>query len=186
MGNLQQLALDADIAAVKQQEKLLRLPEFNEDIAWQLGSYIRQIAVQKNYPIAITVARFNQPLFYCAMPNSSPDNKNWLRRKAATVAHYYASSYAVGLKLKKKGVTTLSGYGLDDKDYATHGGAFPITVEKAGIVGYIAVSGLDQRDDHALVVQALAVHLGLPAEKTALEYLTQDSLGKARLDETIV
>ncbi|MFT8737309.1 MAG: heme-degrading domain-containing protein [Zymomonas mobilis] len=169
----EQQKIDKDIAAVKEQEKRLILSEFNEDIAWKLGAYIRNIAADKSYPIAITVARFNQPLFYSAMPNSSPDNKNWLRRKAATVAHYFTSSYAVGLKLKKKGENSLSRYGLDDKDYATHGGAFPIRVEKAGIVGYIAVSGLDQREDHELVVQALAAQIGLDPEKTSLEYLTR-------------
>lgn len=186
MSALQNLAFDKDIAAVKRQEETLILPEFNEEIAWQLGAYIRNIAAEKNYPIAITVARFNQPLFYCAMPHSSPDNKNWLRRKAATVAHYYTSSYAVGLKLKKKGEDSLSRYGLDDKDYATHGGAFPIRVEKAGIVGYIAVSGLDQRDDHELVVQALAAFIGLSPEKISLQYLTQDNLDKAKVFQTIV
>ncbi|AEI36909.1 protein of unknown function DUF336 [Zymomonas mobilis subsp. pomaceae ATCC 29192] len=163
--------IDRDIAAVKQQEALLHLPEFNEEIAWQLGSYIRAIAGKEKLPIAIAVARFNQPLFYAAMPNSSPDNRNWIRRKVATVAHYFSSSYAIGLKLKKKGEKSLACYGLDDSQYAFHGGAFPIFVKNAGIVGYIAVSGLDQRDDHALVVMTLAQHLGIDPKTVSLDTL---------------
>jgi uncharacterized protein (UPF0303 family) len=40
-------------------------------------------------------------------------------------------------------------------DYATHGGSFPLTVEDAGVVGSVTVSGLPQRADHELVVEAL-------------------------------
>ena len=42
-------------------------------------------------------------------------------------------------------------------DYATDGGSFPLNVEGAGVVGSVTVSGLPQRDDHNLVVEALSV-----------------------------
>ena len=50
--------------------------------------------------------------------------------------------------------------GLPISDYATHGGSFPLTVRGAGIVGSVTVSGLPQRADHELVVEALCGILG--------------------------
>jgi uncharacterized protein (UPF0303 family) len=33
---------------------------------------------------------------------------------------------------------------VDEKDYATHGGSFPLTIKNVGVVGTITVSGLAQ------------------------------------------
>ena len=41
-----------------------------------------------------------------------------------------------------------------------HGGAFPLAVEGAGVIGTVVVSGLPQLDDHAMVVKALHQFLG--------------------------
>jgi uncharacterized protein (UPF0303 family) len=48
---------------------------------------------------------------------------------------------------------------FDPKDYAAHGGSFPIVVKGTGQVGTITVSGLAGVDDHALVVRALTWYL---------------------------
>jgi uncharacterized protein (UPF0303 family) len=55
-------------------------------------------------------------------------------------------------------------------DYAVHGGSFPIRVNGAGVTGSVTVSGVPQRADHELVVEALCAvlgkdygHLALPA-----------------------
>ena len=45
------------------------------------------------------------------------------------------------------------------KDFAAHGGSFPIVVKGTGQVGTITVSGLAGVDDHALVVRALTWYL---------------------------
>jgi len=42
--------------------------------------------------------------------------------------------------------------GADPRDYATHGGGFPIFLVGTGCIGAITVSGLPERDDHMLVV----------------------------------
>jgi len=59
-------------------------------------------------------------------------------------------------------------YGLDSKDYAAHGGCFPILLEGTGCVGTITVSGLPQRQDHALVVAVLQKYLKVDDEDLAL------------------
>jgi uncharacterized protein (UPF0303 family) len=75
------------------------------------------------------------------------------------VARFHCSSYAVGLKLKVNNETLTEQQGLPLADYATHGGSFPLIVAGAGVVGSVTVSGLPQRDDHELVVEALCAAL---------------------------
>ena len=48
------------------------------------------------------------------------------------------------------------------------GGGFPVKVKGAGVIGVIAVSGLPEREDHAVVVDALCDHLGIARETMAL------------------
>jgi uncharacterized protein (UPF0303 family) len=103
----------------------------------------------------IDVRRFGQPLFYNALAGTTPDNAEWARRKANTVARFHRSSYAVGLELQQKNTTLLEKFGLSLPEYAAHGGSFPLSVSGAGVIGSVTVSGLPQRDDHQLVVEAL-------------------------------
>ncbi len=97
------------------------------------------------------------PLFYAALHGTSPDNAEWARRKANVVARLYRSSYAVGLALKARNISLQEKYSLPAADYASHGGAFPIALAGTGVIGSITVSGLAQRDDHELVVEALCL-----------------------------
>ncbi len=48
------------------------------------------------------------------------------------------------------------------------GGGFPVTVKGAGIIGVIAVSGLPERQDHGVIVDALCDHLGMDRKALAL------------------
>jgi uncharacterized protein (UPF0303 family) len=63
----------------------------------------------------------------------------------------------------------LEKYGLPTADYASHGGSFPLTVAGAGIIGTVTVSGLPQRADHELVVEALCAQIGKNYANLALE-----------------
>ena len=92
--------------------------------------------------VVIDVRRFGQPLFYCALPGSSPDNAEWVRRKSNLVARFHRSSYRMGLEV---GAHLFEKYALPMTDFAAHGGSFPICVQGAGVIGSITVSGLPQR-----------------------------------------
>ena len=61
----------------------------------------------------------------------------------------------MGQLLKSKGKRIEEAYLLSEKDYAPHGGSFPIIVKGTGMVGTITVSGLPQEEDHKLVVQTI-------------------------------
>jgi uncharacterized protein (UPF0303 family) len=149
-----------DLEIIARQERELILPRLDAQTAWDLGSRLRALADQRQLPIVIDIRRFGQPLFYAAMDGTTPDNVEWVRRKNNVVARLYRSSYAVGIKEKIKGETICESQGLALSDYATHGGAFPLSVAGAGVVGSATVSGLPMRADHELVIEALCALLG--------------------------
>jgi len=155
------MGLSEDMERVALQERALQLPHLDAHLAWDLGVSLRTMAVERELPVVIDVRRFGQPLFYTALEGTKPDNVEWVRRKSNVVARFHTSSYAVGLKLKQKNESLTEQQGLPLFDYATHGGSFPLTVTGAGVVGSVTVSGLPQRADHELVVEALCGLLGL-------------------------
>ena len=67
---------------------------------------------------------------------------------------------------KKAGI---QGWRTKEEDYAAHGGSFPINVAGAGIVGSVTISGLPQREDHNLVVEALCLLTGRDNEALRLK-----------------
>jgi uncharacterized protein (UPF0303 family) len=156
-----------DLAAIAVQERELHFSRFDVDAAWRLGSRLHELAVSRKLVLAIDVRRFGQPLFYAALAGSTPDNAEWIRRKSNLVARFHRSSYAVGLDL---GASLFEKYGLPLADFAAHGGSFPIRVHGAGIIGCVTVSGLPQRADHELAVEALCAELGMDFTKLALGF----------------
>ena len=161
--------IDRDLEKIALQEKRLRFKEFNADIAWALGSALKAAAEQLRATVIIDIQLKGFPLFSYAMPGSTPDNWEWIRRKRNVVLRYHRSSYAIGLKHERAQTTLQSTVGLDLRDYSTHGGGFPILLEGTGCVGSITVSGLPQREDHGLVVSVLQEYLHLSDEDLALE-----------------
>jgi uncharacterized protein (UPF0303 family) len=162
------VALSDDLAAIRVQERELHFLHFDEDVAWQLGTRVRELAIAHKFGVVIDVRRFAQPLFYCALPGTSPDNPEWVRRKSNVVQRFCRSSYAMGLELQQSGSTLMEKYALPLADYAVHGGSFPIRVASAGVIGAVTVSGVPQRSDHELVVEGLCAFLGKDYSNLAL------------------
>jgi uncharacterized protein (UPF0303 family) len=152
--------LERDIERVLAQEAALVLPQLDAETAWRIGVQLREMSLARGFSLAIDISRGAQTLFHAVVGTAPPDTASWLRRKTNTVARYHRSSYGIGLKLKLTGDTLASRYGLPEHEYAAHGGAFPLTVAGTGVIGVAAVSGLPQRADHELVVEALCAVLG--------------------------
>ena len=148
-----------DLERVSLQERELQLTRMDEQMAWEIGMRLRTLAEERSLPIVVDVRRFGQPLFYTALKGTTPDNVSWVQRKSNVVARFHRSSYGVGLTMKSKN-DSLEARGLPINEYASHGGSFPLAVKDAGIVGSVTVSGLPQRADHELVVEALCALLG--------------------------
>lgn len=154
------MGLKEDLEKIALEERELRLSRLDAQVAWDLGSRLRSMALERGLTLVVDVRRFGQPLFYAALDGTTPDNVEWVRRKTNVVARFHRSSYAIGLTQKMNGASLHERYGLPVADYAADGGSFPLFVEGAGIVGCVTVSGLPQRDDHNLVVEALCAMLG--------------------------
>jgi uncharacterized protein (UPF0303 family) len=163
------MAISDDLARIALQEQQLQLSAFDEVTAWRLGSRLHAMATERTLRIVIDIRRPAQPLFYAAMPGTTPDNPEWVRRKSNVALRFHRSSYAVGLEMEQKQSTLSERYGLPLTDYAAHGGSFPLCVHHAGVIGAITVSGLPQRADHELVVEALCNELGRNYENLRLE-----------------
>ncbi len=150
-----------DLAQIARQEAELLFPTFDYDTAWRLGLSLRELATSRNQSIVVDIRRFgqpHQPLFYTAL-GGTPDNARWVQRKSNVVARFHRCSYTIGLTLEQNNRTFSERYNLPDADYAPHGGSFPIHVAGTGIIGAITVSGLTQREDHNLVIEALCLEL---------------------------
>jgi len=154
------MGLNEDQDRVVLQEHELVLPRLDAQVAWELGTRLRGLAIERKLSLVIDVRRFGQQLFYAALDGTIPNNAEWVRRKSNVVERFHRSSYGLGLALKQKNTTLLERQGLPVADYATDGGSFPLSVTGAGVVGSITVSGLPQRADHELVVEALCSFLG--------------------------
>jgi len=164
----QSMGVNEDLDRIALQERELVLPRLDADIAWQIGSKLRALAVERHLPVVIDIRRFGQPLFYAAMDGTTPDNLEWVRRKGNVVARFHHSSYTAALHEKLKGKTIYESQGLHLADFATHGGSFPLRVVNAGIIGSITVSGLPMRQDHELVIEALCSVLSRNYEQLKL------------------
>jgi uncharacterized protein (UPF0303 family) len=157
-----------DLARIALQEEQLQFASFDERTAWRLGSVLHALATARHLAIVVDVRRINQPLFYAALPGTTPDNPEWVRRKSNLVFRFHRCSYAIGLELQEKQSNLLDRYGLPISDYVSHGGCFPLRVEQSGVVATVTVSGLPQRADHELVVEALCAELGRDYESLRL------------------
>ena len=162
------MTLESDIAQIKTQEEKLRFARFDEADSWALGSLIREMSASRKLPMVVDIRVAGRSLFFAALPGASPDNAEWARRKINTVMRYHKSTYRISREI------TLSGQKLDESrgvlpiDIAAAGGGFPVHIIGTGVVGAMAVSGIPQREDHNLVVEALCQFLGIDPAGIAL------------------
>ena len=161
--------MDSDLARIATQEQNLRFEGFDAETAWGLALALREEGIARRAPIVAVIETWAMPMASFALPGATADNFDWARRKINVVRRFQRSSYALGLLLAQSGRTLADMGALPERDYAVHGGAFPIFVHGAGCIGAAAVSGLPQRDDHSLVVAALARVLGQDLADTALD-----------------
>lgn len=143
------------IAEVELQERELVFSRFTYEDAWELGCILVRLARERELPVALDIRRGEQQLFHAALPGTAAHNDVWIGRKTATVREFGISSFLAGLRARIGGNVFEDAPWIDPTRLAGHGGAFPITVDGVGVVGTVTVSGLPQREDHELAVEAI-------------------------------
>lgn len=143
------------IAEIEAQERSLVFSRFTNDDAWQLGSLLVRLATERSLPVTIDITRGEQQLFHAAMPGTAAHNDVWIARKTRTVREFGISSLLAGLRARATGSRFEDAPWIDPLEFAGHGGSFPVSIVDVGVVGTVTISGLPQRDDHALAVEAI-------------------------------
>jgi uncharacterized protein (UPF0303 family) len=143
------------IAELEDQEQRLQFTRFDNHDAWVLGSRLVELATTRELAVTIDIRRHGQQLFHAALPGTTSENDSWIERKIRVVDRFATSSLLVRLRLAESGRTLDQDLGVDPALYAAHGGCFPLRIRDVGVVGTVAVSGLPQVQDHALVVEAI-------------------------------
>ncbi|WP_246079478.1 heme-degrading domain-containing protein [Paenibacillus piri] len=138
-----------------QEENDLQFTQFTNKMAFEIGSRIVEKAETEGKSVLVDIQRNGQCLFHCAMEGKSLNNAQWVKRKNNVVRHFGRSSYYMATLLKSKKATMAEWAFLDPNEYAAVGGAFPLIIKGAGVVGTISVSGLPQEEDHRLVTSVL-------------------------------
>lgn len=139
---------------IKQEETLVFKSLSNED-ALAIGLSIIEATKKNNKAVTINILKNGQTIFHHAMDGTTPDQDSWIKKKSNVVLRHHHSSYYMRLYNEMKKRSYFEFYSASPFEYATHGGAFPITIEGSGVIGVITVSGLTQEEDHGLIVEAL-------------------------------
>jgi len=146
---------------VLRQEALLQFDSFSNETALDIGLKLVALARADGKAVAVEIRRNGMLLFAHGMGGTAPDHADWIRRKSNLVNRTGHSSYFVHADVKAQGGNIDALPAFDAREYAAHGGAFPVVVRGTGQVGTITVSGLPGVEDHLLVVRALQDYLGV-------------------------
>lgn len=154
-GEQSQPALEALIGRIEEETRKLQLAKFGQEDALALGLLIVELATERDMPVAVDIRRGTHVLFHVSLPGATLDNDFWVEKKARTAERYGVPSLLVGLRGRLGGGRMEDNAWFDESAYAAHGGAFPIIVRGTGPVAVVTVSGLPQKADHELAVEAL-------------------------------
>jgi uncharacterized protein (UPF0303 family) len=146
----------AEIEEIEQLERELVFDEFDQNVAYRLGTAAVEAIRADGTPMVVQIVIADHIVFKAAIGGVSDDTDAWLAGKAAAALHFESSTLRV--RLRKDADPSIV-EGIDEDRYRTHGGAFPIRVRSKGIVGTITVSGAVDTVDHAIAVTALRATL---------------------------
>lgn len=163
------MEIERDLQRIAQQEQAFQFEKFDAGTAWEIGARIKAAAEKRGVAVAFDITVNGYSWFSYAMTGTTLDHADWIRRKRNVAHRFQRPSYAVGLWGRRDGKTLQESHGASLADYAPHGGSFPIRLTGTGCIGTITVSGVPERDDHGIAVEALADFFGKKLSELALE-----------------
>lgn len=150
---------DISLKDIQTLDTQYKFKEFNSDVAWRLGSLVKQLA-EKEFAgrgVAIDISLTNGQQLFRANSNGAGitmDNDNWIRRKQNTVKRFGFSTFYINVK--KGNLDFKQKFFCDPTDYAFHAGAIPLYLENFEFpIAILTCSGLAQEEDYILGLTAI-------------------------------
>ena len=151
------------------QEETLRFDSFDNTDAWELGCLIVNEARSRGLSIAVDIVINGYKVFRYGFPGTNDYNEIWLSRKIKSVTMMHRSTLSIHYMRKTGQEDIYEGGHLEPAEYAAMGGGFPIYVNGVGVIGVLAVSGLEHHEDHDMAVTGLCKYLGKEVERVHAE-----------------
>lgn len=142
-------------AELLDQEESIRLTDFNQELALDLGALAAEIGLTRELPIAISVRIGDWEVFKAALPGTLAENDGWIQRKANVVALKHHSTMYERVKAEESGTDWHQANGVVDETHAIHGGGFPLILKSGESIGAFIIIGLPQVEDHLLALEIL-------------------------------
>ena len=77
---------------------------FDTATAWRFGVALKEEAEAQGAAVVIDISVQGRPMFHVALPGTSADNVEWIRRKRNVALRFLRSSGAVGLRFAQRGL----------------------------------------------------------------------------------
>ena len=151
-------------AGLKTEEEMLVLPAFDIAAALEIGQIAFELASARELKAAIEVRIGEWTVFHASLPGTNAENDWWMGRKARVVLLTGHSSIHERVLAEETNTDWFAKHGVEEEQYAIHGGGLPINVVGKGLVGVLLVSGLPQIQDHLLGVEVLTEYLARKGE----------------------
>ena len=151
-------------AGLKAEEKALVLPAFDVAAALEIGQIAYELATSRGINPAIEVRIGEWIVFHASLPGTDTTNDWWMGRKARVVLLTGHSSMHERVLAEETNIDWFAKHGVEEEQYAIHGGGLPINVAGKGLAGILLISGLPQVQDHLLGVEVLTEYLARKGE----------------------
>ena len=151
-------------AGLKAEEEALVLPAFDVAAALEIGQIAYEIATRRGINPAIEVRIGEWIVFHASLPGTNTENDWWMGRKARVVLLTGHSSINERVLAEETDIDWFAKHGVEEEQYAIHGGGLPINVAGKGLSGILLISGLPQIQDHLLGVEVLTEYLARKGE----------------------
>ena len=151
-------------AGLKAEEKALVLPALDIAAALEIGQIAYELATSRGINPAIEVRIGEWIVFHASLPGTDTTNDWWMGRKARVVLLTGHSSMHERVLAEETNIDWFAKHGVEEEQYAIHGGGLPINVAGKGLAGILLISGLPQVQDHLLGVEVLTEYLARKGE----------------------
>ena len=147
-----------------QEAQTLQLESLSQKDAIEIGEIALDFGFERGLAIAIQVQLKDWVVFHASLPGSTPENDEWLARKAQVVLATGNSTMFERVLAEEQGIDWYQTKGLPEKTHAIHGGGLALNVKGFGCMGVLLISGLPQVQDHLLGVEVLTEFLARKGE----------------------